>query len=654
MNPNRIISNAPQNLFELLQRAETERDDFSLLKTALMRYTMPELGGPTVTKGKQVSSLALEFLKTLSLSELVQAPAKQERYFDRIQASGSCRRRNRFYLKTLIEWATDNQWIDGSSRKSQEPSLNRLRSPVGTRKTYVNEVRSTTLKNVKSFALGTEITDYVDIDGQKVLANRCLATDVQGFETYVSTFRSSTDQIQQTLRFLYQLFGFLHRIQGVPLEQLSLACLVPVIQLQFSEQDVLGEESPDRAYSSLSDPIRIEQAMTMAEATARRRAKQDAQNTVKILDDFFQWRQEMLSQSGQAEGYSAATKRLFLDMAILVAKYQYREQTDPDEADNFEDIPVVKKLKRKKAKTKVDRHKTQKKIQKRCISWPQAVQIFNKQRQLALTYRLKFHDSRPPGSDYYSNRPETAIAVDVQKAVTLGLMTLIPTDRQQTYRLLKFGESLRNGYFAGQPCPEFVDVERPTTPDEASLWINLEQFKTAKTYGEFWYPIPNVQFSDKTTFYQLLVAWLWGFEDTKGRWPQYHRGKNCAWQGYVNEDGDRVGWRDALKPNHDYVLTMPLARTPYQVQTFSTFVKGIFVRFTQEEGEPVPVTPHSFRHMLSTYLDRLEIGDHEKQSFSYVLHHSPEMNQEHYVYRDNLTKINPAVERMNEIIKELI
>jgi hypothetical protein len=208
--------------------------------------------------------------------------------------------------------------------------------------------------------------------------------------------------------------------------------------------------------------------------------------------------------------------------------------------------------------------------------------------------------------------------------------------------------------FRDEECQEFVNLGAPSDPDKAQFWINLEDFKTVATYGEFWYPVPNVQFLDGTTFYQLLAAWLWGFEDKEGHWPIRYDGANEPWQGYIDPKGNRSGWRAALDPQHDYVFTMPNAKTPFYDNTFYTLVRSIFVHFTQEWGPPVPVTPHSIRHMLSTYLSRLDVNPNEIESFSYVLHHSPETHNGHYVYSNNMIRIAPAVKRMEQIFRNLL
>jgi hypothetical protein len=244
--------------------------------------------------------------------------------------------------------------------------------------------------------------------------------------------------------------------------------------------------------------------------------------------------------------------------------------------------------------------------------------------------------------------------LDYQKTVASGLMVVVPTDRQQTYLILEAGKTFRNGYFLAGDSEEFVDQGIPSDPNKAQFWINLEDFKTADTYGEFWYPVPNPQFADGTTFYQYIVSFLWGFWDEAGVFPCYHKGEHKHWQGTIDEAGNRGGWRAALRPQHDLMFTMPIAKTPFYDVAFCCMIRSLFVRFTQEDGKAVPVTPHSLRHMLSTYLDQLGIGGEEEKSFSYVLHHSPEVHRGNYVYKDNMTQIAPAVKRMDQIIRSFI
>ncbi len=654
MDANRIILNAPQNVFEALEIAQQELEQISLIQTALLRYVVPEWGGPEAKLREQVSYAATEFLKTVPLEKLLDAPRMQERYFERSGASKACRRRNRYYLRQLIEWAQQKRWLGLHDPNGLEPQFNRFNKPKGQHRIYAQDLRTTNLKHPKAYSLGTQAEDYVLIDGKKVLANPIFDQEFQDLREFGSKFRKPK-QVEQQLNHLRTIFGYLHRVQNLALETLCLDLLIPFVQLRFSEEDFTGTPAfAVNAKGQLLDPVKAEQTLAMAEAMAQRQAKKKADVTIKAVEAFFDWRQSKLAKLGQPEGLAPASKREVLGAVILASKYQFRDQTDPEETDNFEDVSVIRRLRLRTNKEVLDTQKTQKQIRKRSVSWERGMKVFEGQRLQTLEYHTVYRDRGSKTGKSVRPRAETSIAVDFQKTVICGLMVFIPTDRQQTYRRLEAGKTLRNGYFLDENCEDFVDQGIPSEPNQAQFWINLEDFKTAETYGEFWYPVPNVQFTDGTTFYEYIVSFLWGFWDEAGVFPCYHKGEHKHWQGSINEAGERGGWRMALRLQHDLMFTMPNAKTPFNEGSFYCMVRSLFVRFTQEDGKAVPVTPHSLRHMLSTYLDRLGVGGEEEKSFSYVFHHSPEVHQGRYVYRDNMTRIAPAVKRMEQIIKSFV
>ncbi|MCY7273663.1 MAG: hypothetical protein LH702_07940 [Phormidesmis sp. CAN_BIN44] len=654
MEANRIVINAPQSIFEALEIAQGELPQISLIQTALLRYVVPEWGGPEAKPGERVSSAATEFLKTVALEKLLEASRRQEQYFERIQADKACRGRNRFYLKQFVHWAQQKRWLRVHDPNSCEPQFNRFNKPRGQRRIYAQALRTTNLKHPKAYALGTQEEDYVLVEGQKVLANPGLDRELQEVKEFGSKFRKPK-QVEQQINHLKTIFGYLHRVEKVALKQLCLNRLIPFVQLRFSEEDFAGTKAfAVNAKGLLRHPIKAEQTLAMAEAMAQRQAKKKADVTIKVVEAFFDWRRNELAQCGQPDGLSPASKREVLGAVILASKSQFREETDPEETDNFEDISVIRRLRLKINQEVLDTQKTQKQIRKRSVPWEQAMKVFEQQRLQTLEYHIASRDRHGKAGKVVRPRASTSIAIDVQKTVLCGLMLLIPTDRQQTYRRLEAGKTLRNGYFLDEDCEEFVDQGIPTDPNQAQFWINLEDFKTVETYGEFWYPVPNVQFVDGTTFYQYIVSFLWGFEDEKGVFPTYHKGENKHWQGAIDEAGNRGGWRAALQPQHERMFSMPVAKTPFDDVAFCCMIRSLFVRFTQEGGKAVPVTPHSLRHMLSAYLDKLGVAGKEEQSFAYVLHHSPEVHQGKYVYKDNMSRIAPAVMRMDEIIRSLI
>jgi hypothetical protein len=654
MEANRIVIDAPQSVFEALEIAQHELKQISLIQTALLRYVVPEWGGPKAKPGEQVSFAAIEFLRTVPLEKLLDAPRMQERYFEQIGADKACCRRNRCYLKKFIEWVQQKGWLGCRDPNGAEPQFNRFIKPKGQRRIYAQDLKTTNLKHPTAYSLGTQAEDFVLVDGKKVLANPRFDQELQDLKEFGSKYRK-LEQVELQVNHVRMLCGYLHRVQKVALETLCLEVLIPFVQLRFSEEDFAGTaDFAVNAKGQLLDPVKAEQALAMAEAMAQRRAQKKAEVTIKIVEAFFDWRQSELTTYGQPEGLAPATKREVLGGLVLVGKYQFRDQTNPEENKKFEDVSVIRRLRLRAQEEVLDTQKTQKQIRKRSVRWEQAMKVFGRQRLQTLEYHLAFRNAGSKVEKLIRQRAATSIALDFQKTLACGVMVLIPTDRQQTYRRLEAGKTLRNGYFLDEDCEDFVDTGIPSDPNQAQFWINLEDFKTAETYGEFWYPVPNVQFADGTTFYQYIVSFLWGFWDEAGVFPCYHKGEHKHWQGTINKDGERGGWRAALQPQHNLMFTMPEAKTPFHKSAFYAMIRSMFVRFTQEDGKPVPVTPHSLRHMLSTYLDRLGIGGEEEKSFSYVLHHSPEVHQGRYVYKDNMTRIAPAVKRMEQIIKSFI
>ncbi len=180
---------------------------------------------------------------------------------------------------------------------------------------------------------------------------------------------------------------------------------------------------------------------------------------------FFDWRRDELATYGQPEGLSPASKREVLGAVILASKSQFREETDLEETDNFEDISVIRRLRLKVNQEVLDTQKTQKQIRKRSVSCEQAVKVFEQQRLQTLEYHRASRDRRVKAGKVVRPRAATSIAKDFQKTVACGVMVLIPTDRQQTYQDLEAGKTLRNGYFLDEDGEEFVDQGIPTDPN---------------------------------------------------------------------------------------------------------------------------------------------------------------------------------------------
>ena len=200
---------------------------------------MPEWGGPKAKPGEQVSSAAIEFLKTVPLEKLLDAARAQERYFEQTGADKACCRRNRCYLKKLIEWVQQKRWLGLQDPNGAEPQFNRFIKPKGQRRIYAQDLKTTNLKHPKAYSLGTQAEDFVLVDGKKVLANPRFDQELQDLKEFGSKYRKPK-QVELQVNHLRMLCGYLHRVQNVALETLCLEVLIPFVQLRFSEEDFAG------------------------------------------------------------------------------------------------------------------------------------------------------------------------------------------------------------------------------------------------------------------------------------------------------------------------------------------------------------------------------------------------------------------------------
>ena len=654
---NRIALFAPQSIYDAWVILAEKMKYSAQIKSTLKNGIAPAFGGPTTPPGKHAPPEALAYLKTIPLADLERALQKLEAYGQRSGMKPSTLRRHRHHLALLIHDVREHGWLPPAP--ADGPRFNQFNKPRGQRRTYASDIRTTDLNRPDTYKFGYAEAHYVSVEGQRVLGNPTLDQQLQALETYLESIRKNGHKL---LPFVKYLLTFVHEIQGVPLENLTLESLIPFVQLRFSEADFVGHPAfQTTASGQLIDYQAAEGTLAMAEATGQRRAHETAETTINILNAFFDWREQVFTTLGKSGGLEPSSKRRVISALVLTAEFLYQDQTrfkrprtrgKRQQNTGFHDIPVIKLLRQQYAEHPLKPQASKERIQKtRCVAWPQALVVCEKQRRQALAFHYHSRDrSRKEG--YVRRRRQLAgIASDMQKSLMVDFSIFIPSDRQQTYRDLRFGHTLKCGSFNQEG--EFISQDIPADPNQAQFWLDLHEFKTAEVYGQFWYPLPNVTFIDNTTFYEFITAWLVGFEDSAGHWPICYP-EDPLWQGYIDADGRRHGWRAALKPdNHDFFFSQPSAKHPYTEQGFYSVIRTVFARFTQDTGRAVPVAPHSLRHMLASYLDQLDLSRSERESFAYVMHHSLETQEKEYVYRDRLQRVTPAAERMKQLLQNL-
>jgi integrase len=270
----------------------------------------------------------------------------------------------------------------------------------------------------------------------------------------------------------------------------------------------------------------------------------------------------------------------------------------------YRDIPIIEKL--RQLQSEIDkRNKGAPKVadeRKKWIEWPEF---------LAMVEQLKT-ECNPIGENN-QRRSDSAIAASIQRYLIFAFFSAIP-DRQRTFRELEVGRTLfqHNGIWR---------IEH-----------NSDDFKTGSTYckkGEKRIiPIPK-------WFYPDLEAWLHGYEDKAG-----------VWHGYIDESGNRLGWREVFKPNHSCVFTQKCGNK----MTCSS-LNGLF-RYTAYRITGQACHPHLVRNMIVTHLKRSGASSDVLEALARLMAHSLQMQQNIYDRRTPEEKIEPAIKALDSLRRE--
>jgi hypothetical protein len=191
-----------------------------------------------------------------------------------------------------------------------------------------------------------------------------------------------------------------------------------------------------------------------------------------------------------------------------------------------------------------------------------------------------------PISKSNQQRSKSAIATSIQRYLIFAFFSAIP-ERPRTVRELELGRTL---------------VKR----DE--LWyleLGPEDFKTGATY---------LKLGEKRViqipqwYYPELDAWLFGYEDEEG-----------VWQGYVDEKGNRCGWRQVFEPRNNFVFFQKNGK-PFTTETFSSLFKNVAHRLTGKAFSPQLIRNMAIAHLINSGAS-VEV----MESLANLMGHSPQM-----------------------------
>jgi hypothetical protein len=572
--------------------------DISSYQSALFRYTLPGLGGHKPTRRRLSSkeiAVALKMLASIPISPDISDRLKeaQKQTFDLLNTPKTRQRQLRYYLNHLIDWGIKNHFFLSAELPEEKSQYTFYPDKI-------THIKTTNRGKLNKFIFSFDVGDYA----AEPLQPEQIQQHLQRINAELTSFKKH--QIQQTRevsankyeRSLKLILGWFYREKSVPLAEVSLSNLIPFMRLKFQMREFASEENP-----WLSKII--------AEAKALDNIKDEAKCLVNLMEEFFGW----LENSP-----SSATKQTYIEALIAYSKYLYRSETDKTMALNFEDIPIINRLKvfQKEVENGKKNHSNS---SHKYLPWHEILGVLEK-------IRFEANLKTKKKGKYQGKRSLLAQAKSLQDFILLGFFVLVPPSRQRVVRELEMGQTLKYGIFEHG---RFTPFEKMATPSEAKYYVHLqpEDYKTGDSYGEWLGEFPNTEFTDGSRFYDYLNRWLF--------------------QGYQEANGEWHGMRDLIaNPGVKTVFVRNSAGTSYFTKEMSRKIRNIFTRWTG-----VPITPHDLRHLYRTYIDDSATGAtaEEKESAAYWMRHSSQMAKKTYSHLNNEQKLRAGaqlVERLNQ------
>lgn len=557
--------------------------EINAVQTAIVRYFVPGCGGPVPTHARataQEVQAGLTYLKTVPLDQLSKGIELIETEFDRLAVPLSKRRPIRSRLRGWLNWFTEQTassmvseeqdpkptfntfYTNGVRRESQKPgmALHENRCPVHT-------------LCAKQFP-----DDYI---------NDYLQTQLDTYQKWRRSNGTTPGSLKTEIEQILQLLGWLHRYEGVPLSELRFEQMITQSKLVFEASE----------YETHDQYSRQEKIGT---AEARRQADNDKERVKRYL--------EFIGENPKSQ-----TRRLFIVLSI--AKFLYKDLLDSEDFSVDKDVPILRRLLKLQAtlKEKIKTTRQTIKYSETSTSWKQAVTAMERARSRAELITIPVKDRTIKGYRIQP-RPETAIANDLQRFLSIAFCILLPS-RSRTFYDLRIGETLKEGILTRSKFLSIQDLKNQGLwekhKDSVRFYIHhgVEDYKTGKSMTTamlnndgWWAEMPNVSFGD-VHLYDYIQRWLeWG-RATEG------------------------------KVNHNFFFRKGFSPEPMNGKTWSDRIRTIFERWTG-----VPVSPNSIRKMFTSQFPQFKGGA------ALLLQHSETIHGTDYDMRQTVEIMKPVMQ----------
>lgn len=573
----------------------------SNLQHIIVRHFVPACGGPDIqgrrASAKEIQS-ALIYLQQITLEQLYQAIELTESRFNQVQLSAKARTPLRVALKRFIEWVSAKGYFDNIERSvTSEVQFRTFRNP-GQKMQRKKPGRQLHDNRSPVHALGSFPGDYI---------NPRLEQDIAEFQQWRQKKGVTPGTIKGEYPQILQVMGWLYRYEGIPLDELCFEKLIFKSQLRWSVRDYNSFEEFDWKEFEWTKQLGKEKAFEQAD--------QDAERIKRYLEF-----------SGNHPG--SRSKRLCLYIAM--AKFIYREVLGKEEFTYPRSIPILARLldlqkdEREKAETAlatVDYAETS-------AHWEDVVIAMEMQRRRADKFVLEIESKKHPNGFKYQRRPDTAMANELQRFLSIAFLVAVFPSRSRTYYDLRIGETLKEGINPGKRfIPKSKFAEQGITAESKFYLHHLpEDFKTGRAMTQevlknngWWVEIPNTEFPDGKCLYDYIYRWLnWGREI----------------EGTLD---------------HNFFFRKIFSSSPMTEQNWKTRIRNITERWT---GVPIPT--RNFRIMWSTYLEEQKAPQVVQKGAQIALQHSEKIHAMVYNLHPTVEQTKPALDFNQGIVSKVL
>jgi hypothetical protein len=560
-------------------------------KSLAIKHVVPVLGGPQIAghlATPEETQAALAFLDTVALDEIQQLLITATNYFSTSLINKSSQRVYLSQIKRWLVWAQE----DGYFGSIAEPEIafrtfhNRpveLRtSPSGLKmnrdQAPVHQLGAKAFPNdYINDALAQQIQDYCDYRANK-----------PGRKATPGSLKGEVEKIRQFM-------GWLHRHEGVALADLRFEKLISVCQLKFRIKD--GEDF---------------EAFWLAKQSGEHHACDTADEDLKRIQRYIAF-----------TGGKASSQQKRVSVVIAMAKFLYRDLLGTNEFLREHNIPMLLRLLDLQSllKYEAQRQPATIKYHEKSVAWADIIYAMEMQRRRAEQTTI-YSESRVASLGYTeTQRPDTAIAKELQRFLSLALHVAFPS-RPRTFYDLKIGKTFKEGLLTSTGFISAGELSANGRADEIKFYVHhgVEDYKTGSSMSTvllnndgFWMELPNIPFNDKN-LYGYVRRWLdWG--------------------------------RLVIGPvEHDYFFRMAFSTRPVPDRgDWSQRIKAILGWWT---GVTVP--PGNIRKIFTGQFPEY------REAGALLLQHSEDRHKHEYDMRVSIEKMAPVVQANVDFIDQIL